>query len=582
MSHRILLMVPLVLVLVLTQVQAAEPPPPVGSRVTEFTLPEPATGKNWSLGEQTRNAKAIVVLFTSTSCPVCTSYTPRLEELANLHGEKVAWVAIASHPADDADSVAKYQRESNYPFPILKDENSTLASRLKIERVPTVLVLDAGRAIRYFGRIDDQFSPGVHKAKAATAELADAIGAVLKGEAVVTAHAPAAGCRITGSSAVTTTGEPVTYHGNVASIIQAKCQECHRPGEAGPFPLMTYQHAKSWSAMMREVVAEDVMPPWHAVSAHGHFQNDRRLTKAEKASLLAWIDQACPEGDPKLSPPPRKFTDGWRLRRLPDEVLRMKDAVYVPATGKLPYQYQMVGEPFPTDRWVTAVEVRPEHRSVVHHIIAFVLPPGSTMLDLVGPRFGRYMLGAYVPGDQPIESIPGLAKRVVKGSRIVFEIHYTPNGKAVKDRSMIGLCYAAEPPEAEIHSISVMNNKFRIPPEDSSHEVKSKHRFDRSATLISLTPHMHVRGKAFRYDLVYPDGKREMILNVPKYDFNWQASYTFATMPTVPAGTVLECTAWYDNSSKNPFNPNPKKTIGWGNMTTDEMMIGFVMYHDAK
>jgi peroxiredoxin len=560
-----------------------EPPAPVGTRVADFTLPEPATGKIWSLVEHARNAEVVVLVFTSTSCPVCTSYAPRLGELVKRHvGDAVVWAAVCSHDSDDAATVGKYAREAEFPFPMLKDDAAALAEKLRVDRVPTVLVLDRRRTVRYAGRIDDQFAPSIRKAKASTAELGDAIGSVLKGEEVRTASAPAAGCKITRSKDVAPAADGVTYYKHVAAILQAKCQECHRPGEAGPFSLVSYRQAKNWSAMMREVVADDVMPPWHATAPYGHFKNDRRLTKDEKKTLLEWVDQGCLEGDMKDAPPPRKFTDGWRLGREPDEVLRMKDAVKVPANGEVGYKYVQVGIPFPEDRWVTAVEVRPEHRAVVHHIIAFVLPPGTTMLNLAGSGFGQYMLGAYVPGDQPIVAAPGQAKKIPKGSTILLEVHYTPNGRAVSDRSAIGLCYSKKAPDIELRSLAVMNDRFRIPPGAANHEVKSKYTFDTASTLESLTPHMHVRGKAFRYELVSNDGKRETILDVPKYDFNWQSSYHFAAPLRIPAGSVLECTAWYDNSERNPFNPDPKKTIGWGNMTADEMMIGFVMYHTTK
>ena len=574
----------LLLALTMTlRADAPEPPAPVGTRVADFTLPEPATGKDWSLGERARNTKVVVLVFTSTSCPVCTSYAPQLRELSKRHaGDNVVWAAVCSHDADDTATVAEYAREAEYPFPMLKDDGAALADKLRVDRVPTVLVLDGGRTVRYAGRIDDQFSPTVRKAKASTTELADAIRAVLKGEEVATASASAAGCKLTRSKNVASVADPVTYHKHVAAILQANCQECHRPGEAGPFSLMSYQQAKNWSAMVREVVADDVMPPWHATAPHGHFKNDRRLTTAQKKTLLAWVDQGCAEGDPKDAPPPRTFIDGWRLGREPDEVLRIEHAVEVPAHGEVSYQYLPVGAPFPEDRWVTAVELRPEHRPVVHHIIVFVLPPGTTPLNLIGSGFGQYMLGAYVLGDQPIEASPGQARRVPRGSQILLELHYTPNGRAVSDRSAIGLCYSKEAPDIELHSVSVMNNTFRIPPGAAAHEVKSTFKFDKASTLESLTPHMHVRGKAFRYELVSTDGKRETILDVPKYDFNWQSSYDFAAPLKIPAGTVLECTAWYDNSAKNPFNPDPTKTVGWGNMTSDEMMIGFVMYHATK
>jgi hypothetical protein len=490
-------------------------------------------------------------------------------------------VGVASHPADDADAVVKYAGTAGLPFPLLKDDAAVLADKLQVDRVPTVVVLDAGRTVRYAGRVDDQLAPNVQRAKATTAELADALAAVLKGEDVKVPHVAAAGCKITRDNVVK--AEPsLTYHKHVAPIVQAKCQDCHRPGEAGPFALTTYRQVKNWSAMIREVVAEGIMPPWHADAPHGHFKNDRRLTADEKKMLLAWVDQGCPEGEVKDAPPPRKFADGWRLGREPDEVLTMPKAVKVPASGSMPYEYLLVGKPFAEDKWVTAIEVRPEQRAVVHHIIAFMIPPGKTMLDVLGRDFGRYMLGAYVPGDQPIVAGPKQARKIPKGTQIIFEVHYTPNGKAVTDRSSLGLCYTKDAPETELQCVAVMNEKFRIPAGAENHEVKSEHTFTKATTLISLTPHMHVRGKAFRYEVVTPDGKRETILNVPKYDFNWQATYDFAKPVELPAGAKLECTAWYDNSAKNPFNPDPKKMVRWGDMTSDEMMIGFALYHDTK
>jgi peroxiredoxin len=570
------------LMLALSATAGAEAPPPVGSRVADFTLTEPSTKKEWVLADNARSAKATVLVFTSTACPVSTNYVPRLSELMKKHAnDGVVWAAVCSHEADDAASIIKYVKEAEYPLPLLHDDGGTLAAKLQVERVPTVLVLDSTRTVRYAGRIDDQYSPNVYKNKASTSELADALTAVIKGENVTVASAPAAGCKLLRPKAEKASAE-ITYHKHAALILQNKCQECHRPGEVGPFTLMNFKQAKSWAGMMREVIADDVMPPWHATAPMGHFKNDRRLTKDEKKTLLAWIDQGCVEGDPKDGPPAKTYTEGWRLGREPDEVFKMKHAIKVRASGEMPYSYVQVGERFKEDRWVTAIEVRPEHRAVVHHIIAFVLPPDTSPFNQGPSDFAKYMLGAYVPGDQPIISSPGQAKKIPKGSMILLEIHYTPNGKAVEDRSSIGLCYTDKTPEMEIQSLAVMNEKLRIPPEAENHEVKATHTFDKETTLESLTPHMHVRGKAFRYELISKDGKRETILDVPKYDFNWQSSYIYAKPLVIPAGTTMECTAWYDNSAKNPFNPDPKKMIRWGDMTSSEMMIGFVMYHTAK
>jgi hypothetical protein len=340
--------------------------------------------------------------------------------------------------------------------------------------------------------------------------------------------------------------------------------------------------------MIREVVADGTMPPWHADAPLGHFKNDRRLTPDEKKTLLAWIDQGCPEGDPADAPAPRKFLDGWRLPREPDRVLKMNRSVQIPAAYLggfmgMPYQYVDVGEPFAEDTWIEGVEVRPEFRAVVHHIIAFILPPGQRLQDLAREQnFGELMLGAYVPGDQPIVLPKGYAKKISKGSRVVFEMHYTPNGKAGPDRSMVGLLLAKGKPEVELTTFAVMNGRFQIPPGDPHHVVVSDHWFRDESIVVAMTPHMHVRGKSFKYELVTKEGgkeKRNLLLNVPKYDFNWQVSYEPTTPITVPAGARLECTAVYDNSANNPFNPDPTKRVRWGQQTYEEMMIGFIEFY---
>lgn len=559
---------------------AADPRPPLGTKIADFTLTDAATGKAWAFAENTRDAKAVVVVFPSTACPVCQAYLPVLQGYAKKY-EGVKFVAVYSHDSDDAAAVAKQAKEFGLTYPVLKDDGTKVADKFSVDRVPTAFVLDATRTVRYHGRIDDQFSPGVHKPKATTRELAAAIEAVLDGKDVKEPQTTAAGCKLTREKPVANSGPLTTYTKDVARILQAKCQECHRAGEAAPFALDGYKSAKAWAGMMREVVADDVMPPWHADAKFGHFKNDRRLTPEDKATLLKWIDQGCVEGDAKDLPPPRAFLAGWRLPRQPDDVFKMMWPVTVPASppaGGVRYQYVPVGKPFEEDRWIEAVEVRPEYRGVVHHIICFIIPPNGSMFDVMGPTFGRHMLGAYVPGDAPVIMPKDHARKIEKGSQLMFEVHYTPNGKAGKDQSMVGVCYAPAPPKHAIQNVSIMNGKFQIPPGADNFEVKSVQTFKKDTTLFIFTPHMHVRGKAFKFELVSADGTREVLCNVPKYDFNWQANYELAKPRDIPAGSKIECTAWYDNSDKNPTNPDPMKAVRWGNQTWQEMMIGFVVY----
>lgn len=562
---------------------AADPPAPVGRRVADFTLPDPA-GKPWSLADHTRDAKGTVVVFLATGCPVSNAYLPTLTSLHKRFAkEGVVFVGVNSHPADDAAAVADHAKANGVPFSVLKDAAGEVATKFAVERVPTAVVLDAGRTVRYAGRIDDQFSPGVHRAKASARELAAAVDAVVDGREVRTPFAPAAGCKLGRPATTAPAGEPITFHNQVSRVLQAKCQRCHRPGEPAPFSLLDYKTAKGWAGMIREVVADGVMPPWHADAPRGHFRNDRRLSDAEKATLLGWVDQGCPEGDPADAPAPLEFAPGWRLGRQPDVVLTMNKPVDVPAqylwgVAGMPYQYVPVGEPFKEDTWVQAAEVRPDYRAALHHVIAFVIPPGKTMYDVAGPDFARYMLAAYVPGDDPMILPEGTAKLVKKGSKILFEMHYTPMGKAGKDRSSIGLVLAKSPPKWKSESDAIANDRFAIPPGEANHLVPAVKRFHKPATLVALTPHMHLRGKSFQFELVRPDESREVLLNVPRYDFNWQVQYVLAKPVTIPAGSRIECLALFDNSADNPFNPDPGKRVHWGEQTWEEMMIGFVEY----
>jgi thiol-disulfide isomerase/thioredoxin len=570
---------------------AADSPPPIGTRIADFTLTDAVTGKPWSLSQNTRDAKATVVLFTATGCPVNNAYLPRLAELSKRFGKDgVVFVAVNSHPNDDAAAVAAHVKENAIPYPVLKDDGTALADKFAVARVPTAYVLDAGRNVRYKGRIDDQFAPGRHGAKATTRDLSTAINAVVDGKEVAVPFVEPAGCKLTREKKPAAADTAVTYHKDVARIIQAKCQMCHRPGEPTPFSLLTYKHAKGWADMIREVVADGVMPPWHATAPHGHFLNDRRLSDEQKKTLLAWIDQGCPEGDPKDGPEPVSYAKGWRLGREPDVVVKMNEKIDVPAQyvfglSGMPYQYIPAGEPMKEDTWVQAVEVRPGLRAALHHIIVFVLPPGKRLHEAAAEQnFGKLMLAAYVPGDDPVIFPEGTAKFLPKGSRLVFEMHYTPNGKAGTDQSYVGLILAKKPPKRVTTTDAILNERFTIPPGAAAHQVKASRRFDEEVTLTAMTPHMHVRGKAFKYELI--DGetqKTETLLDVPRYDFNWQVAYALAKPRRIPVGSILICTAWYDNSDKNPMNPDPTKRVRWGQQTWEEMMIGFVEYeYDRK
>ena len=559
-------------------------PAPLGTRVADFARTDLTSNTPWSLGDASRERKPTVVAFLATSCPVSNAVVPKLVGLAKRLKGEANFVAIYAHPSDSADDAAKHAAANKLTFPAVHDGDGSLAKRFLVDRVPTVCVLDGGLNVRYFGRVDDQDAPGVHRDKPTTRDLGNAVDAVIDGRAVTVPFTTAAGCKLLAPEAAKV-ATAVTYHAEVSRIVQAKCQGCHRPGEAAPFALMNFKDAKSWAGMMREVVADGVMPPWHADAKPGHFVNDRRLSSADKATLLEWLDAGCPEGDPAKSPPAKDYTQGWRLPRVPDVVVKMAKPVDVPAQFLMgaigmPYVYVKGDVEFAEDTWVTGVEVRPGFREAIHHVIVYLIPPGKQLKELVkDDGFSRHLLAAYVPGDEANVYPAGLAKLIPKGSLLLFEVHYTPNGKPGRDQSYLGLMTTKTPPARIVKSDAAITHKFAIPPGDANYSPKvAVLKFDTPVTLLNVTPHMHVRGKAFRYDLVTPDGTREVLLNVPKYDFNWQTGYAFKEPRALPAGSRIECTAWYDNSKGNPSNPDPTKRVTWGNQTYEEMMIGFVEY----
>ena len=365
----------------------------------------------------------------------------------------------------------------------------------------------------------------------------------------------------------------VTYAGQVATILQNKCQSCHRPGQVAPFSLLTYEQAKRWKRGIREVVLDRRMPPWHADPGHGRFANDRGLSPEQRATLVAWVDQGTPMGDEARVPAARVFPEGWTIGT-PDVVLTMPEAFTVPADGVISYQKFRVPTDFREDVWVRALEARPGDRRVVHHVCVF--------LDVKAPneegRYERPELVCYAPGDMPSVFPPGTAKKVPAGSTLVIEVHYTPSGVARPDRSSVGLIFARDAITRRAVTKGIAGKTLVIPPGAKNHEITSSFTFPFDARLLSLSPHMHYRGKDFRYTATYPDGRSEVLLNVPAYDFAWQGVYRLVEPKPMPRGTRIDCLAHFDNSAENPANPDPSATVTWGEQTWDEMMIGYIDY----
>jgi hypothetical protein len=376
-----------------------------------------------------------------------------------------------------------------------------------------------------------------------------------------------------------------TFTKDVAPIIYNRCIECHRTGEIAPMSLLTYQEVRPWAKSIRQRVVERQMPPWSADPHFGKFSNDPSLSQKEIDTIVSWVDAGAPKGDDKDMPPTPKFVSGWTIGK-PDVVLEMQEEYSIPADGTVPYLYFTIPTGFKEDKWVSAMEIRPGNRGVVHHVIAFVSDAGASGRrgGAAGEaQQGRGQLGGITPNKTGVVFGPGTARLIKAGSNIVFQMHYTTNGQATKDRTSIGLVFTKEPPTKTLVTGNAMNARFVIPAGDGNHEVKSSTTFKEDVHLTSFMPHMHFRGKDFVYTAVYPDGRSEVLLSVPKYDFNWQLTYLPEKPIALPKGTRLDCVAHFDNSTRNKFNPDPSKEVRWGDQTWEEMMIGWFSYtRDAE
>lgn len=390
------------------------------------------------------------------------------------------------------------------------------------------------------------------------------------------------------SAVAATNSGGVTFNKEVLPILQNHCQDCHRPGEAAPMSLMTYQDARPWAKAIREAVVTRKMPPWFADPHVGKFANDRSLSQTEIDTLTAWADGGAREGNPKDAPAPRQFVDGWNIGQ-PDLVLETPNAFNVPATGQVEYQYVIIPTKLTEDRWIQTTEVRPGNRAVMHHVIVFIREPGSKWMPdatpgvaFVPPRGNRGAqltagLGSYVPGQvvvAPAET-PRRATLLKAGSDLVFQLHYTPNGTATTDKTKIGIIFAKDAPSTRLVGGNSATLKLAIPPGDSNYKVEASSTLQYDCDLISMMPHAHLRGKAFEYRIVRPDGQTETVLSVPHYNFNWQLTYYLEKPIHLTKGTKVEVTGWYDNSANNPFNPDPSKEVHWGEQTWEEMMMGY-------
>ena len=556
--------------------------PRVGEWIPDLDF-ETRDGRSSKLS-QAMGKKGLLIALRDPDCPLSKKYGPRLAQLSSELGERgfgVLVVNVLSRESAAADGEAQL-----FDAAYAVDPDERIPRALLATTTTEVFLLDARRTLRYRGMIDDQYGLGFSKPAPEERYLERALDAVAADEPVHMAATQAQGClfrsEADGSAEEAASTTP-TYHERVGRIVQAKCQGCHRSGGAGPFELETLEQVKKRSGMIEWVLKDKLMPPWFAEPGSGPWANDTSISEAERSDFLAWIADGMPAGDPANTALALSRVEGWTIGK-PDLVVSMPEAFEVPAEGVVDYQITYARTELSEDRWVRAIEIRPGAQEVVHHVLVFVESPELMRAAEAGDDEAEAQvqdgidsfLASTVPGQSGLVFPEGTGKLLPAGSWLKFQVHYTPNGTAVQDRSEVGFIFAEEPGVTEVQTAAAANLDLAIPPLAFDHEVNASYRFPEDAAILSLFPHTHLRGTRFQYDLEYPDGKTAKLLQVPYYDFNWQLNYELLNPVKVPAGTLMRASAWYDNSEYNPANPAPNEWVRFGEQTFEEMMIGYV------
>jgi peroxiredoxin len=558
----------------------------VGGMVPDATFTM-LDGKEHRLSDFTSPNKALVVALVSPTCPVGKRYLPTLAALEKEYrGKGVALLLVAPTATDTPEALRAAFAAASLTAPCVADAKGALAKSLGALASTDAFILDARRTLTYRGAIDDQYGLGYSLDAPRQRYLAAALDATLAGRSAAFAATSAPGCALDLAPAPAAPRADLTYHRRISRLVQTHCAECHRAGGVAPFALETYEQVAAKAGMIRKMVERRLMPPWFAAppaaGAHSPWLNDRSLPEADRADLLAWIAAGKPLGDERDAPLARTWPGPWQIGQ-PDAIVQIAAPIEIKATGTMPYQNVFVDTDFGGEKWVRAVEVKPTAREVVHHVLVFAREKGARDRGRRGggeeDGAGGGFFAAYVPGNDHVIFPDGYAKSLPAGARLHFQIHYTPNGAATRDQMQLGLRFADGPPAHIVRVAGISSPRLSIPPGAAHHPETAAIPVPTAVKLLGFTPHMHVRGAAFRYEIIPPGGAPATLLEIPRYDFNWQLSYRYAEPPTIPAGSRLRATGWFDNSPANPANPDPTKTVRWGPQTSDEMMIGYVEYY---
>jgi hypothetical protein len=518
--------------------------------------------------------KAVVIMVHGNGCPIVRQALPALREVRDKYkASGVEFLLLNSNLQDNRDAVAKEWQEFGVELPVLLDEAQLIGESLGVVRTSEVFVIDPkGWKLVYRGPMDDRLS--YEKQRPAQKHyLADALDATLAGKPVKISKADGVGCIVNFPERERKQSHSkISYSKEIAPMLKEKCVACHQVGGVGPWAMTSYDMVKGFAPMIREVVRTQRMPPWHADPHYGTWNGVRALSNDQRKMLVHWIEAGAPRDsgkDPLLAVKP----DGREWQHGKPNLIVDVPAYDIPATGVIEYQYPRVKNPLGRDVWITAVEIHPGARQAVHHIIAQEPVVGG------GRREGGN-LGGFAPGMSPIVYPANTGVFFPKDADFVFQMHYTPNGKAVTDRSQVGFFFreANNPPKYQLRLTALTDFRFEIPPGAKDHATTVTREITRDMLVYNFMPHSHLRGKHGRMSAVFPDGREEILLNVPKYDFNWQTVYEYREPRKIPAGTKLIWTFAWDNSTQNPANPDPTKAVKWGDQTFEEMGIGFMRF----
>lgn len=550
----------------------------IGRKMEDFSF-KGLVGRTHQLSE-VRDHKAVVFAMTSATCPVSKRLLPALADLQpELAKQGIPLVLVNSFSSESVEQIKEQLESVSFEGTYVHDTDLSVAKALDATTTTEVFLIDSRQTLLYRGALNDQYGIDYSIDAPRVNYLEEAIAAFLEGIAPTIAATAAPGCELDlGERKGEAVGDSITYHRDVSRILQRNCVQCHHDGGIAPFALDDFEEVSDRARVIKRVVEEGTMPPWFAAPAkdgENPWANDHSLSTQEKETLLAWLESKDqPVGDPADAPLPLSFPDEWTLGE-PDLVVPISKAYDIKATGFMPYQRDVVETTLTEDKWVTGYEILPSERDVVHHVIVQVFEKGATVRDR-GEATGYW--AAYVPGNGAVRYPEGFARKFPAGAKVHFQIHYTPSGTAKKERLKLGLHFADSPPQYEVKTIGVADRRLNIPPGAESHVESTTRGIPFDIPALGFMAHMHVRGKAFIYELIHPDGTTEMLLDIPRYDFNWQLRYELKEPKMLPKGSQVKVTGIFDNSEKNKANPDPGKTVKWGDQTYDEMLIGYVEY----